>query len=133
MQEDTWNQQWFVIVNPNAGNGKGKRDWTRISDLFERNHLTAEIKFTERKGHAIDFAIDAISGGFRKIISVGGDGTLNEIVNGVFLQNHCSPKEITLGMIPIGTGNDWGRMFGIPLVYEGAIEVIKAGKTMLHD
>ncbi len=44
-----------------------------------------------------------------------------------------SPKEIILGMIPVGTGNDWGRMFGIPLVYEGAVDVIKENKTMLHD
>ncbi len=133
MEQVTGDQQWFVIVNPNAGNGKGNRDWKRISGLFEKNQINALIKFTERKGQAIEFTRQAIADGFRKVISIGGDGTLNEVVNGVFLQDCCSPKEIILGMIPIGTGNDWGRMFGIPLVYEGAIEVIKAGKTMLHD
>ncbi len=62
-----------------------------------------------------------------------GDGTLNEVVNGVFTQNQCASQDIILGMIPVGTGNDWGRMFGIPLVYEGAVQLIKECKTMLHD
>ena len=90
-------------------------------------------EFTERKGHATEIARDGIAAGFRKIISVGGDGTLNEIVNGVFTQDYCLPAEIVIGMIPVGTGNDWGRMFGIPLVYEGSVRVIKEKKLMLHD
>ena len=44
-----------------------------------------------------------------------------------------SEDDITLGLIPVGTGNDWGRMFGIPLIYEGAVQVIREGKQMLHD
>lgn len=133
MEKNASPNEWFIVVNPNAGNGKGRRDWNRIHDLLNKNKIGRGIKFTERKGHATEFTRQAIAEGFRKIISVGGDGTLNEVVNGAFLQNFCSPKEITLAMIPIGTGNDWGRMFGIPLVYEGAIEVIKSGKSMLHD
>ena len=126
-------KEWLAIVNPNAGNGKGKKDWERISGLFRKESIPIAAKFTERKGHATGFTMDAIGEGFRKIISVGGDGTLNEVVNGALLQDICSPKDITIGMIPVGTGNDWGRMFGIPLVYEGAVKVIKDCKTMLHD
>jgi YegS/Rv2252/BmrU family lipid kinase len=124
---------WFIIVNPNAGNGKGKKDWDRISGLLEKNGVSFETKFTERKGHAIEFARGSTGAGFRKIVSVGGDGTLNEVVNGIFTQDNCSPKEVSIGMIPVGTGNDWGRMFGIPMVYEGAVKVLKENKTMLHD
>jgi YegS/Rv2252/BmrU family lipid kinase len=130
---DPRKKEWFAVVNPNAGNGKGKKDWDRIFDLFEKNNIQLNVKFTEKKGHAIDFTREAIKEGFRKIISVGGDGTLNEIVNGSFTQDYCSPKEITIGMVPVGTGNDWGRMFGIPLLYEGAVNVIKENKLMLHD
>jgi YegS/Rv2252/BmrU family lipid kinase len=126
-------KEWYAIVNPNAGNGKGKRDWDRISGLFEKENIPVYAQFTREKGHAIDSARKAINTGFRKIISVGGDGTLNEVVNGIFTQDYCSSKEITIGMIPVGTGNDWGRMFGIPLVYEGSVNVIKEYKTMLHD
>jgi diacylglycerol kinase (ATP) len=124
---------WFIVVNPNAGNGKGKKDWDRISGLLSKSGISFTSKFTERKGHATELAHEAASEGFRKIASVGGDGTLNEVVNGVFTQNICPPSEMTLGIIPVGTGNDWGRMFGIPLVYEGAIKVLSEFRTMPHD
>jgi diacylglycerol kinase (ATP) len=133
MTDTTANPDWFIIVNPNAGNGKGKKDWDRIATLLARNGISFASKFTEKKGHAIEFARDAVSDGFRKIVSVGGDGTLNEVVNGIYSQDQCKASEVTVGMIPVGTGNDWGRMFGIPLVYEGAIKVIKEYRTMPHD
>jgi len=125
--------EWFTIVNPNAGNGKGTKDWERISGLFTRENIRVSSRFTSKKGHAIELTREAITNGFRKIISVGGDGTMNEIVNGIFTQDICSTKDVVIGMIPVGTGNDWGRMFGIPLVYEGAVKIIKDFKTMAHD
>jgi YegS/Rv2252/BmrU family lipid kinase len=125
--------EWYVIVNPNAGNRKGQKDWKRISELFQREEIMTEVVFTERKGQAIELTRNAIGRGFRKIIVVGGDGTLNETVNGIFTQDYCPTTEITIGLIPVGTGNDWGRMFGIPLVYEGAVKVIKETKTLVHD
>jgi YegS/Rv2252/BmrU family lipid kinase len=130
---DTVQQKWFVIVNPNAGNGKGKKDWSRISDLFSRENIPVITHFTEEKGAATVLAVKAAEEGFRKIISVGGDGTLNEVINGIFSQSYCSPADITVGMIPVGTGNDWGRMFRIPLIYEGAVAVIKENKIIQHD
>lgn len=133
MEKSDINQEWFAIVNPNAGNGKGRKDWTRISDILAKNEISFNVKTTQRKGQATEFTRELIAGGCRKIISVGGDGTLNEIVNGIFTQDNCPTTEITLSLIPLGTGNDWGRMFGIPLLYEGAVQVIKEGKRMLHD
>jgi YegS/Rv2252/BmrU family lipid kinase len=126
-------KEWLVIVNPNAGNGKGKKDWERISSLLNIAGLPFVVKFTEHKGHAIDFTLGGIAEGFRKIITVGGDGTLNEVVNGAFLSGICSSNDISLALIPVGTGNDWGRMFGIPLDYEKAIRIISENKQMLHD
>ncbi len=133
MENDPENTGWHAIVNPNAGNGKGEKDWARISDLFSKNKIKVEPVFTTRKGHAIILTRELVSKGCRKIISVGGDGTLHEIINGIFTQEHCPPADVIVSMIPVGTGNDWGRMFGIPLVYEGAVGVIKEQKLMLHD
>lgn len=124
---------WLVIVNPNAGNGKGKKDWEKISSALKRNKLSFIVKFTSARGDAIHYSCEAIADGFRKIITVGGDGTLNEVINGVFLSTECAASEITLALIPVGTGNDWGRMFGIPLNYEKAAEIISEGKSMPHD
>lgn len=126
-------KEWLVIVNPNAGNGKGRKDWKRIAGLFEKHKITIHPEFTERKGHAMELVRTGIAKGYRKLISVGGDGTMNEILNGIYTQNSCKPTEITIGMIPVGTGNDWGRMFSIPLVYEGSVNVIRDHKTMHHD
>jgi diacylglycerol kinase (ATP) len=133
MPDNSVQNKWFTIVNPNAGNGKGKKDWERISGLFAKENIQVIAKFTEKKGEAVQFTSEAIKTGFRKIISVGGDGTLNEVINGAFTQESCPTKDIVIGMIPVGTGNDWGRMFSIPLVYEGAVNVIRENKTMLHD
>jgi diacylglycerol kinase (ATP) len=127
------NNESYVIVNPNAGNGKGRMDWNRIYDIFRKENISVVTGFTEKKGHAAELAKKAVESGYRNIICVGGDGTMNEIVNGVFSQNICPATDISLALIPVGTGNDWGRMFGIPLVYEGAIKVIKENRRMLHD
>jgi YegS/Rv2252/BmrU family lipid kinase len=133
MNSNTSQNKWLVIVNPNAGNGKGKKDWGRISALLNREDLPFAVEFTERKGHAIILTLEGITAGFRKIITVGGDGTLNEVVNGAFANNVCPTKDITLALIPVGTGNDWGRMFGIPLDYEKAVVIIRENKLLLHD
>ncbi|HEX7492771.1 MAG TPA: diacylglycerol kinase family protein [Bacteroidales bacterium] len=133
MEKNSNRREWLVIVNPNAGNGKGKKDWDKISGLLKNEALPFDVNFTERKGHAIHFTIEGIAAGYRKIITVGGDGTLNEVVNGVFLNKNCPTTDISLALIPVGTGNDWGRMFGIPLDYKKAISIIGENKLMLHD
>lgn len=125
--------KWLVIVNPNAGSGRGKKDWVDISSSLVRENIPFSVKFTEKRGHAISLTLEGISGGFRKIIIVGGDGTLNEVVNGAFMNLVCPATDILLGVIPVGTGNDWGRMFGIPLNHEKAIKIIGENKRMLHD
>jgi diacylglycerol kinase (ATP) len=133
MNQNSVQTEWLVIVNPNAGNGKGKKDWDKISFLLKKYDLHFTVKFTERKGQAIDITMEGISAGFRKLITVGGDGTLNEVVNGVFSGNSLNTSDISLALIPVGTGNDWGRMFGIPLDYEEAIRIIVENKQMMHD
>jgi len=125
--------EWIVIVNPNAGNGKGKKEWHIISKALNDNDISFDVKFTSGKGEATRIAAEAFAAGFRKIITVGGDGTLNEVLNGVFEEGESKSKEVTLALIPVGTGNDWGRMFGIPLDHQKAADIIRQGSTMLHD
>ena len=85
---------WGLIVNPNAGSGKCQKNWPTIQKLVKRAKLETEVEFTERKGHAIELTKQFIEKGFRKIIVVGGDGTLNEVVNGIFTQNSVDPKSM---------------------------------------
>ncbi len=125
--------QWLVIVNPNAGHGKGQNDWPEISDLLKKYEIDYHVVFTVARRHAITIAHEGITSGFRKIIVVGGDGTMNEVLNGVFTQECCATTEITLAMITVGTGNDWGKLFGIPLHYEKSIQIIHEQKVRLQD
>jgi YegS/Rv2252/BmrU family lipid kinase len=64
---------------------------------------------------------------------VGGDGTNNEVINGIFTQDVVPTNEITMAALPIGTGNDWRRTFDIPLDYDEVVRIIKGGYTFAHD
>jgi len=129
----TKNKAWLVIINPNAGNKKGQKDWEKISSALNRYKIDFVPVFTEYQQHAIELCKQYINKSFVKIIAVGGDGTLNEIVNSIFLQNKYPVSEITLAAISVGTGNDWGRMYNIPADYVEAVKVIKRGKTFVQD
>ncbi len=109
-------------------------DWEKISGLLRQYKLKTHPVFTECPGHATEIAIENIEkSGFKRILVVGGDGTMNEVVNGVFRQNRYKTTDITLGMITVGTGNDWGRMFGIPSEYEEAVRILTLNRTFIQD
>jgi YegS/Rv2252/BmrU family lipid kinase len=133
MNSITKKDEWLAIVNPNAGQGKGKKDWAKITLLLNRYELPFIVSYTEKKLHAIELTRDGIAAGYRNIIAIGGDGTMNEVVNGVFTQTICPTQDIVLGMITVGTGNDWGKMFGIPKDYENAVKILKENKVFSHD
>ncbi|MGE5384160.1 MAG: diacylglycerol/lipid kinase family protein [Omnitrophica WOR_2 bacterium] len=124
---------WFVIVNPNAGRRRGEKDWLEIARLITEAGLDFTSVFTDAPNHAVKLARKYIEAGFRKIIVVGGDGTLNEVINGIFSQHKYAPDEIIIAMIPVGTGNDWGRSFNIPEGYKEAVDIIAKGKTFRQD
>jgi YegS/Rv2252/BmrU family lipid kinase len=125
--------RWLVVVNPAAGGGKAGKDWPEIEKLLSKHGILHDPVFTNRRLHAMVLARQKIEEGYSKIIVVGGDGTMNEVINGVFAQQQIPTAEVMLGMIPVGTGNDWGKMFHIPSEYEAAIETIKSQKTFIQD
>jgi YegS/Rv2252/BmrU family lipid kinase len=124
---------WIAIVNMAAGGGRTKRDWPAIAEILQKKGIRYEPCFTERRLHASIIARNKIKEGYSKIIVVGGDGTMNEVINGVFAQKRIKTTEVMLGMISVGTGNDWARMFNIPADYEGAVKTIKQQKTFIQD
>ncbi|WP_320054160.1 diacylglycerol kinase family lipid kinase [uncultured Acetobacteroides sp.] len=127
------NGKWFAIVNPKAGKGRAVVDWPRISWMLTDAGVEFDHVFTQKKYHAVELTVRAIRSGYRKIISVGGDGTLNEIVNGIFIQKEVATTDVLLAMMPLGIGNDWIRMYGIPRTYADAIDAIKFGRSFLQD
>ena len=87
----------------------------------------AKVFLTERPGHGERLAREAVAKGFRTIIAAGGDGTVNEVLNGL------DPKLCTLGVLPVGTMNVLALELGIPPGLEKALEVIRAGKRKRLD
>lgn len=126
-------KKWFVILNPHAGSGRGKKDQEKIQKKLTKAGLDFEMVVSEFPKHIIQLTTAAIGKGHRNLIVAGGDGSLNEAVNGIFQQPNCLPEEITVGMIPVGTGNDWIKTFGIPNSYKKAIKIIERGNTMRQD
>lgn len=123
----------FIIINPNSGKRRGKRDWPEIASLLEKQGISFEFIFTAKRLDALIFAKQAAENGFRNIIVTGGDGTLNEAVNGIMLQRSVPSHEISIAMIPVGTGNDWGRMYQCPSDYKECVKMIAQGHTVLQD
>lgn len=125
--------KWLLVANPNSGNGKGRSDSKIVQELLLQSGVETDIFFSEYPGHTSVLVHQAIEKGYRKIISMGGDGTLNEVVNGIFSQQHVSNDEITIAVIPVGTGNDWCKTYKIPTSYKDAVAVIAKEKTIQHD
>lgn len=125
--------KWFVVVNPNAGNRRIMRDWDKISKRMEKMRLSFDFVMTRRAEHAIELTGEALRQGYKKFIAVGGDGTLNEVANAMLSFEKFQSQDYLLGLIPVGTGNDWGRMFGISNKYKQAIQTIADGRTLLQD
>jgi YegS/Rv2252/BmrU family lipid kinase len=127
------NSHWIAIINLTAGGGKTKKDWPKIDNILRKEGIRFEPFFTDRRLHASIIARNKIKEGYSRIIVVGGDGTMNEVINGLFAQERIHTTEVMLGMISVGTGNDWARMFNIPADYEGAVRTIKEQKTFIQD
>ncbi|MFZ5939331.1 MAG: diacylglycerol/lipid kinase family protein [Bacteroidota bacterium] len=128
------NNRWLIVVNQAAGAGKAGADWPGIASLLEKHNFQFDAVMTQRRLHAMALTRRLIEEkGYNRIIVVGGDGTMNEVINGVFAQKKFQTTEIMLGMISVGTGNDWARMFNLPRDYESAIITISQQKTFVQD
>ena len=124
---------WFIIVNPSSGNRNTSQQWEEIQQLLNTKKIDFSFVFTQFSKHEIELVDKAILDGFRNIISIGGDGTLHHVVNGIMRQRYVKTSDITIAVIPQGTGNDWIKTYNIPNDVEKAIEIISKKKTILQD
>ena len=129
----TNSERWFVIINPTSGNGSSKQKWPHIKSLLESYELDFDFGFTEHENHSPELLQQAIENEILNIICVGGDGTLHNIVNGIMGQTIVPSNQINIGVIPIGTGNDWVKTHDIPNDFEKAIQIIKNGNIKTQD
>jgi diacylglycerol kinase (ATP) len=114
-----------VILNPSAGSVAD------IDDIVAKigRLRGAEVRVTSKPGSAARLAKSALGKGRELIIAAGGDGTLNEVINGI----GENIGDAAVGLIPLGTGNDFARTIGVPADIEEAIDLIRAGETRPVD
>ncbi len=115
----------FVILNPVAGRGRALRVWPTLRDTVQAGGLEWEEAVAERPMHAWTLAQDAASRGHDLIVCVGGDGTIHEVVNGLLRGRPEQPP--ALGVIPVGTANDFCRAVAVPLDPVAAARVLLNG------
>lgn len=104
-----------------------------IEQLLQEMGFSYTVQFTERRGHASRLAEDAILKGGRYILGIGGDGTNHEITNGILGQNFVPSSEIHYALLPVGTGNDWARQYGISAVPRQRLERLQSLQTVMQD
>ena len=117
------------LVNPASSNGSTGKRWPELAHRAAKLGLHGETVFSERPGHLIELAEQAARGGAELVVAVGGDGTLNETVNGV-LRAGATAEVAT---IPLGTGMDFVRTYEIPNRFEDAVRVALSGATRTID
>lgn len=103
-----------LIVNPASARGKMATRFPQIEATLRAENFPFDAVFTERRGHAIDLARAALDAGYDLIVAVGGDGTLNEVVNGMLADGKAVNPNAVLGVISSGTGADFVRTANIP-------------------
>src|SRR2546427_9958519 len=99
-----------VIVNPAAGRGAGERALDPVARAFRQQGWAVEVARTEGPGEGAALAAAAVRSGAQRVVAVGGDGTVHEGANGLLRSGGAVP----LGVVPLGTGNDFAKLVGVP-------------------
>ncbi len=121
-----------VILNPVAGRGYGAKVEPELRRLLQAEGLDFDLVRTARPWHAAELAEQAIGDGFETIVAAGGDGTTNEVVNGLMAASE-NGASATLGIVPIGSGSDFANTVGVPPDLQGACRRLAHGQTRTVD
>lgn len=124
---------WFIVVNPASGEGRARRHWPALARALAAAGVRFEAVHSEYPGHAEQLAQDGLAAGYRRLLAVGGDGSIHELVNGVFAAGAVDPRELVVGVAPLGSGNDFARAHGIPSHPQEMARLLLQGRSRLHD
>lgn len=134
-------ERWIVIVNVYAASKKAGSMWRKAERLLKEYGVDYQCRLTGVEGNACQLAYAASAEGCRRIVAVGGDGTVHDVLNGI-MQYVDTPEaaaagvtldEFTLGVLPMGSGNDWIRSTGVPKKMSEAIALLASGSFIQQD
>ncbi len=119
----------LVIVNPKSASGSTRDRWTQTASELRTHFGPFSVEFTKAPGDGVYLAERAANDGRKFIIACGGDGTINEVANGIIR----SGRDVELGILPSGTGGDFRRSLGIPTAAPEAAAALRDGSTRAID
>jgi diacylglycerol kinase (ATP) len=123
---------WALIANKKAGTRSTKNFWKKMDEKFSKVGIVVDYFFTERVGHARELAAQILQKGYTKLAVMGGDGTFSEVIDGLMMSKEDLSK-LNVGIIPFGTGNDWGRYWHLDRNIDKSIKVLATGKVETVD
>jgi len=111
----TVDSSWYIIINPVAGGRKAMKSWKLLENHLILHNIRFKAQLTSQPGDARKLAILVSKANAPNVIVIGGDGTLNEVVNGLMDLSVKDRSNIRLTILPAGSGNDFARHFSIPM------------------
>lgn len=124
--------KWALIANKFAGTRSTKNFWKKMDEKFAKVGITVEYFFTERVGHARELAVEVLKKGYTRLAVMGGDGTFSEVIDGL-MKSKENLSNLLVGLIPFGTGNDWGRYWKLDRNIDKSISVLANGAPTAVD
>ncbi len=128
--------EWYIIINPHAGSGKTMEQWAIAEKQLAELGIPYAAAYTGYKAHAKQLAAQAAEDGYRKILAVGGDGSVHEVFTGVLSwceETGTASEEFYFGVIPIGSGNDWIKSLNVPHDTLKVVSLIEKGSFRRQD
>jgi len=123
-----------VLLNPYSNRWNARARWPEADAALKAAGVDFDLSISERADQLVDLAADAVKQGFTTIVAAGGDGTIGEVVNGIAKSWDGKSKfPATLGIIPLGSANDFAFALGFPLDLNDAAKAIASGKTKSVD
>jgi diacylglycerol kinase (ATP) len=124
----------FIVVNPKAQNGRAQKEWPELERIIkEEYHGDFHVEFTSAPLHAIALTRGALKDGYNLVAALGGDGLLNEVLNGFFEAGRSLNPNATLGLLPFATAADFIKTIGIPRDFREAVKCLDSSSTRLCD
>ncbi|MDR2136177.1 MAG: diacylglycerol kinase family lipid kinase [Treponema sp.] len=116
--------RFLIILNPVAGKGRAIKEYPKIDRFLKARKADYEIVLTTGPGHALEIAKNSAAGNGTIVVAAGGDGTNNEVINGLLSRADPPPEPPVLGIIPLGRGNDFAYSARIPANLDQALEIL---------
>lgn len=125
--------RYKIILNPQSRKGATGKEIPEIQQALNEAGLDYTLSLTERPWHAAELAQEAILEGYDVVVAVGGDGTVNEVVNGILQSQEDHVGNAVLGVLPVGRGNDFCFATGIPLDFKAACQTLAKARVRVLD